>query len=394
MGPAQRAIGARAGMGALLAGYAAFGAFWGTWVVVFAEFLRRNSLSAGQASLLFTASAVVAIVVMTFGAPLLDPLPRHVTVALALAAGAIGDALVAVLPREALLVGFVVLGAGTGLVDVFVNAAGQSIEERSRASVLQWVHGAYGAGGAVGAMAAGLAVSAGLQFRAVLVAAAAVQLATGIGAWRARGLRAAPSPQERTSGTALRAFVLAPSLLIPAAVVLFAFFVEGSMDVWSVIFLRRTLGASVLAGASGFAAFATAIALGRAFAARVLFGLGSRVTIVISGAGSLGAGVVAVRTSSPVVASVAFLALGFFLSAAAPAAFARAGDGPVSPGLAVAAITTAGYGGFVVGPPVMGWLADQVGLRATMTALVVATLGIVAAGLAGLLHVGRVRRVG
>ena len=182
MGPAQRAIGARAGMGALLAGYAAFGAFWGTWVVVFAEFLRRNSLSAGQASLLFTASAVVAIVVMTFGAPLLDPLPRHVTVALALAAGAIGGALVAVLPREALFVGFVVLGAGTGLVDVFVNAAGQSIEERSRASVLQWVHGAYGAGGAVGAMAAGLAVSAGLQFRAVLVAAAAVQLATGIGA--------------------------------------------------------------------------------------------------------------------------------------------------------------------------------------------------------------------
>src|SRR2546423_13741681 len=136
MGPAQRAIGARAGMGALLAGYAAFGAFWGTWVVVFAEFLRRNSLSAGQASLLFTASAVVAIVVMTFGAPLLDPLPRHVTVALALAAGAIGGALVAVLPREALLVGFVVLGAGTGLRGGFLDAGRPSRQGRVAGPVL------------------------------------------------------------------------------------------------------------------------------------------------------------------------------------------------------------------------------------------------------------------
>jgi hypothetical protein len=384
MGAGQRDGPARRGMGALLAGYAAFGAFWGTWVVVFAEFLHRDSLSAGQASLLFTAAAVVAVGVMTFAASFLDSLPRNVTVGTGLVAAAAGGAMVAVLPPAALLAGFAVLGAGTGLVDVFVNAAGQGIEQRSRVPVLQWVHAAYGFGGAVGAVGAGIAVTAGVSFRGVLAAGAAAQLAAGVGAWSSAGLRSAPIQQATGGGIVLRVFVRAPYLLIPASVVLFAFFVEGSMDVWSVIFLRKTLGASVMAGAGGFAAFGLAIALGRAFAAHVLFGLGNRLTILVSGAGSLSAGIVAVLTSSPVVASVAFLVLGFFLSAAAPAAFARAGDGGVPPGLAVAAITIIGYGGFVVGPPVMGWLADQVGLRATMVALVVATFGIAAAGVAGL----------
>jgi len=270
------------------------------------------------------------------------------------------------------------------VVDVFVNAAGQGIEERSEASVLQWVHAAYGVGGAMGAIGAGIAVTAGASFRDVLVAGSVPQLAAGVWAWSSPGLRSVPRQRPAGGGIALRAFARAPSLLIPAAVVMFAFFVEGSMTVWSVIFLRRTLGASILAGAGGFAAFALAIALGRAFAARVLFGLGNRLTIVVSGAGSLGAGIVAVLAPSPVVASAAFLLLGFFLSAAAPAALAQAGAGPVPPGLTVAAITIAGYAGFVVGPPIMGWLADRVGLRATMTALVVATLGIAVAGVVGL----------
>ena len=51
------------------------------------------------------------------------------------------------------------------------------------------------------------------------------------------------------------------------------------------------------------------------------------------------------------------------------------------PAVAIAAITTAGYSGFVVGPPIMGWLAQTAGLRATIGLMVLATTGVVAAGL-------------
>ncbi len=369
--------GSRRGLVPLMAAYAAFGAFWGTWVVVFADFLEKHDLSPGQVSLPMTLLSVVAILVMTFVAPRLEPFARGTNLAAALLIHALGSILMGLLASGWVVLAFVAIGVGTGLVDVVANAAGHQIETRARAPVLQWVHASYGAGSAVAALVAGVALTLGAPFEALLLGAGASQLAASAlvrGAPALQRLRGSRKPSGRSS---LSAFARAPFLLIPAVVVMSAFFVEGSMDVWSVIFLRESLTASVLAGAAGFTAFALATTVGRAFAARVLFGMGYRRTILVSGAGSMAAGLVAVSTSSTVVASVAFLALGFFLSAAAPAAYGLAGMTRVEVGVAVAAITTVGYTGFVVGPPIMGWLADAVGLRATMAGVAVATLGIV-----------------
>jgi fucose permease len=226
---------------------------------------------------------------------------------------------------------------------------------------------------------AGALLSLDVSFVAVLTLAAVVQGLAALASARAPALRFAAAPEERSEAVvSLSALVRWPHLIFPAVIVMAAFFIEGSMDVWSVIFLRRTLGASILGGAAGFAAFALAIAVGRAFAARILFGMGYRRTILVAGLGSLGSGLVAVLAPNPVVAGVAFLGLGFFLSAAAPAAFGVAGGATPRGGLAIAAVTTVGYAGFVFGPPVMGWLADAVSLRATMVALVVVSFGIVA----------------
>ena len=370
----------RAGQGVLVFGYASYGAFWGSYVVVFADFLRDHDLSFSQVSLGFTAMSVISILLMTFLAPRLEPMARNISVAVALTVHAIGCAAIALLPTELLVIAFVLMGAGTGLIDVFVNAAGNEIEQRSQAPVLQWLHASYGAGGFVGSLLTGLALTGGAPFRAALVVAAAAQGAAAVAAWRSRAL--STTGEVRPGGRmSLSVFVARPSLLAPALVVMFAFFVEGSMDVWSVLFLRETLGSSVLGGAAGFAAFALALTLGRSFAAQVLFGLGYRRTVVLSGIGSLSFGLIAVVAENPWVAGIAFLGLGFSLSAAAPAAFGMSEAAGVNAGLAVGAITTVGYTGFVVGPPVMGWIADNMGLRASFGVLLVATVGVAASGL-------------
>ena len=49
--------------------------------------------------------------------------------------------------------------------------------------------------------------------------------------------------------------------------------------------------------------------------------------------------------------------------------------------LAVAAMSTVGYTGFVVGPPLMGWLAETAGLRLTMASIAICTLGVAITGL-------------
>jgi hypothetical protein len=373
------AAGSRRGIGPLLATYWTFGGFWGVWAVIFADFLRQHGLSPGELSLQFVGLSATAILVMTFVAPRLETMRRGASIGLGLGVHALGAALVAVLPTFTLVVGFTVVGLGTGIIDVFVNSAAHEIELASGRSALQWVHAFYGVGGVTGGLGAGVALTLGADPDSLLLVTAVAQAAVTMWVLGAEALRIRGAAGGTGQRVTLAVFLARPALLLPGLVVLSAFFIEGSMDVWSVIFLRRTLGASVMAGAVGFAAFAAATATGRAFAARVLFDLGYRRTIVISASGSMLSGAFAVLTSSPVVASVAFLVLGFSLSAASPAAFGLAGS--EGGGRAIAAVTTVGYTGFVIGPPILGWLADAVSLRATMVAVVVATVGVAAGAL-------------
>jgi MFS family permease len=92
-------------------------------------------------------------------------------------------------------------------------------------------------------------------------------------------------------------------------------------------------------------------------------------------------GGIAAATSSPAVVAVAFLILGFAISAAAPAAFGLVDEAaPGDQANGVAAVTTIGYSGFVWSPPIFGWIAQAFDLRAAMVVIVSTTAGIVIAG--------------
>lgn len=365
----------------LAATYFAYGGFWGAFVVVFADLLEAKGLSLAAVSIRFSTLSIVAIAVMTFVAPRLEPLNRRLTVGGALVIQGLGSVALLVGSDAVLWLAFVLLGFGTGLVDVFVNAAGQQVEARSGRAVLQWVHAAYGAGGAAIALGTGLLLSSGVSFEVAILLAAGLQLVVGVAVMRSAALgrlEGGPAPGRVSLGV----FRARRYLLAPALVVMFAFLVEGSMDVWSVIFLREDVGSGILAAAAGFAAFALATTVGRAFAARFLFRFGYVRTVLASGIGSMLFAIVAITSTNVVIAALAFLGLGFSLASAAPAAFGMAESADAEAGLAVGALTTVGYTGFVVGPPIMGWLADNVGLRQSMSALIVATLGMTLAGLA------------
>jgi MFS family permease len=196
-----------------------------------------------------------------------------------------------------------------------------------------------------------------------------------------KAFREAPSIEPSETRFSLSAFKDTPGLFVPALIVLSAFFVEGSLDVWSGTYLRSTLGASILAAGVGVALFGLATATGRGLASRVLFGMGYRRTILVSGIGSIAAGALAAAAPSPAIASLAYLFLGFFLSAAAPAGFGSVQGSGARAGVAIAAVTTVGYAGFVIGPPVMGWLADVGGVRSVMILITLSTFGVVIGGL-------------
>jgi MFS family permease len=362
----------------LLAAYWSFGQFWGVWVILVLEFQRHHSLTDSHLGLLYSLLSVAAIVTMLAGAPRLQRLSLRASVPMSLASLAVAALALAVAPTSMLVVTFVLVGIGNGLIDVYVNIAAQREERLTRRPVLQWLHASYALGGVTGAAAAGTLRTVGLDHRLGLAASGVALLVTAW--WNLRSASREPAAEGAASVLSISALRRTPALWIPALTVLFCFLVEGSMDIWSGLYLREELGASPAAAGAAFVAFAGSLCVGRLFAARVFFGLGPRRTIVIAGiGGGIGGTIAVLATTTPVVAA-AFLLMGFAMSAAGPAGFSlveRISDDPN----AIAAVATVGYTGFVWSPPLLGWIADTVDLRAAMAVIVLATVGITATGL-------------
>ena len=363
----------------LLAGYWSFGQFWGVWVILVLEFQLQHGLTDSRLGLLYSLLSVAAIATMLAGAPRLQRLSLRASVPVSLASLAVASLALAAGPTSVILITFVLVGVGNGLIDVYLNVAAQREEARTRRPVLQWLHASYALGGVTGAAAAGALRTADIDHRIGLAAAGLALLATA--GWNARRALDEPAAEGATGLLSVSALRRSPALWIPAMTVLFCFLVEGSMDIWSGLYLREELGASAAAAGAAFVAFAGALFIGRLFAARVLFGLGARRTIIISGIGGGIGGTIAVLSESTVVVAAAFLLMGFAMSAAAPAGFSLVEESTNDPSSAIAAVATVGYTGFVWSPPLLGWIADTVDLRAAMAVIVLATAGITVTGL-------------
>jgi hypothetical protein len=145
-------------------------------------------------------------------------------------------------PASLLVITFVLVGVGNGLIDVHLTVAAQREETRTRRPVLQWLHASYALGGVTGAAAAGALRTVGLDHRLGIAASGAALLATAW--WNLRRASRERTAEGATSVLSVSALRRIPALWIPALTVLFCFLVEGSMDIWSGLYLREELGAS------------------------------------------------------------------------------------------------------------------------------------------------------
>ena len=363
----------------LLAGYWSFGQFWGVWVILVLEFQQDHGLTDGRLGLMYSILSLSAIATMLAVAPRLQGLSLRASVPLSLASLAVAALALAVQPTSVLVLTFLLVGVGNGLIDVYLNVAGQREEIRTRRPVLQWLHASYALGGVTGAAAAGLLLTVGVDHRVGLATAGVALLATA--GWNRRRASPERSAEGASSVLSVSALRRSPALWIPALTILFCFLVEGSMDIWSGLYLREELGASPAAAGAAFVAFAGALFVGRLFAAKVLFGLGPRRTIIIAGIGGGIGGTIAVVSDTTAVVAAAFLLMGFALAAAAPAGFSLVERSTDDPSNAIAAVATVGYTGFVWSPLLLGWIAETADLRAAMAVVVLGTVGITVTGL-------------
>ncbi|MDP9357051.1 MAG: MFS transporter [Chloroflexota bacterium] len=165
------------------------------------------------------------------------------------------------------------------------------------------------------------------------------------------------------------------AVLLVAGITCLGFFLEGIMETWSVIYLRASLELPVLLGASGAAVFHLAMLAGRLTTAGTVHRLGRHGTL--RGAGMLAAlgMTVALATERPPLILAGFLTVGLALAGVAPVAFSLAGDlAPDRAGQASSVLTTLAYGGFLLGPSLIGGVAELTSLRAALMSGIVTGL--------------------
>ena len=303
---------------------------------------------------------------------------RAVTVAagLFLCAALIVLALVSSLAGLALaLVG---LGAGSGAMDVAMNAQGVEVEQRLGRPIMGSLHAMFSVGGLCGASLGGLLVEHGLAplSHFLLFSALGVLL---IALSATRLLR----PERAASDVAAPSVFALPDrkLLVFGVLAFCAFLTEGAVADWSAVFLRDTLKTSAAFAAVGFAVFSLAMTIMRFGADALVARLGA--ARLVAGGGLLSAvGLgAALIVATPWAALLGFACIGVGMASVAPLVFSAAGRASgVSSGAGIAAVATMGYAGFLAGPASIGFLAHSTSLRLALGILIVPGLIIAVLG--------------
>jgi MFS family permease len=342
------------------------GLFWGAWASVLPSVQEATGISKGALG--------VAMLFVSFGSvPTMFLVAAPAAARFGARAAALGAAAFAVattLPGLAtsfpvLIATLAATGAASGLLDVSINANAGRIESATGATLMPVAHGLYSVGILAGAVGAGLARGAGVGREPILLVVSACIAAAAVAA----ASDGAPVHAEPTRGARIAHGLVLVGLLGAAG-----FVVEGGIEGWSALFLERQLHAHASVSGLGPGVFGASMAAGR------FFGQAARRVdhrLLLSASAAVGAAgcTVAALAPSSTVGLVGFALGGAGVSLNAPIVFGlagRRGDAAT----AVATVTTIGYLGLLVGPPLVGLVAQASSLRVSFLVLAAVAAGV------------------
>jgi MFS family permease len=176
------------------------------------------------------------------------------------------------------------------------------------------------------------------------------------------------------------AFVLPDRPLIKLGIIAFCSLIcEGAMFDWSVIYFKKVLNAEGAWMGAGYTCFMCTMALGRFVADWFAARFGLKQILQLSGLLTASGLMVAVIFPHLYTAMLGFLLVGLGVSSVVPMVYSVAGRSKtMSPGMALAAVSTIGFVGFLIGPPVIGLVAQAFNLRISF--ILIAIMGLCVTG--------------
>lgn len=349
-------------------------------------------LAPGQLGLLLLCPAIGSLLALPLAGQLVLHLGTRRTCAVfaVVCSAGVATAGIGVGARVAVLagVGLFAFGLGTGVVDVAMNVEAAAVEQRLGRSIMPRFHAGWSVGGVFGALVGAAVSGIGVPVPVHLAVMGAIAALASLVAVRwyladaevspatAASGSAADSATKPEKGAALRAWRERRTLLI-GLLVLCAALTEGIANDW--------LGLSVVdgyhqrqwVGALAYGFFVGTMTLGRTFGTSLIDRVGRVVSVRLAVvAATIGVLLVVV---GPWLAA-AFLGALFWGSGAAlgfPLGMSAAADDPAHSPPRVSVVASIGYVAFLAGPPLVGFVADGVGIRRAV-AVVFAALVVLA----------------
>ncbi|KJL35977.1 MAG: MFS transporter [Microbacterium sp.] len=284
------------------------------------------------------------------------------------------------------LAGLVLFGLGNGAVDVTMNVEGAAIEKQQGTTILPLFHAFFSFGTVIGASLGALAVALGFDvFTHAAVIAVTLVVAGLIAASQVPAhipADAAPATQRTPWRERLRISLSAwrePRTYAIGVVMLGMAFAEGGANDWLALSVSEGHRQGEAAGAIGLAVFSVSMTAARVLGGPLVDRIGRVATLrILATTATVGMILFVFAPNLPLIFVGAFL-WGAGVSMGFPLGMSAAADDPARAAARVSAAATIGYVAFLAGPPLLGFLAEHIGLLPTLLVLVVL---VVASGLA------------
>ncbi len=372
--------------------FALAGVVFASWASRIVDTKAALDLTPGELGTTLLAVSVGSILGLPLAGRVSDRLGAARTVALGMAVSLVGLVVVGAVvdargSRLLVMAGLFLTGLGVGVWDVAMNLEGATVERLLDVSVMPRFHAAF-SGGTVLAALVGSAMSwAGVPLL-VHFGATAV-LAAVLAAWALRSFLPrtvgealdaddatgeAPAPAGRP-----RSAWLEPRTLLIGIVVFTAAFTEGTANDWLAVALSDGHDLPEWVGILGFATFLIFMTVGRVVGTVVLDRFGRvpvlRVSFLLAVVGA-----VLVVWGGAALAFVGAAVWGVGAALGFPVGISASADDPARAAARMSVVATIGYGAFLAGPPLLGYLGDHVGVLHSL--LVVGALALLALAVA------------
>lgn len=252
-------------------------------------------------------------------------------------------------------------------VNIAMNTQGLDVQHRSDKPILSSFHGLWSVGALVGALVGGWTLKKQLSthdhYLMILFPVLVITIVTFF--------YLIPHDDKNDDGRKLLAMP-DKALMIIGIICLCCTLCEGAMADWSALYYKEVVDDVSKVSTTGFTAYAFTMAIGRFTGDKLISALRYRKVLILDGILIAGGMLLALSTTIPALVIAGFALVGFGVSTIIPISYTIAGKSEtLKPSVALAAVSTIGFTGFLIGPPFIGFIAHETGLRIALGVVVI-----------------------